>query len=63
MIYVWKDENSGKIIEVDRSMAESDVEPSIEESEMDEDEFLAANWRKIVTGGSCSIGFGLKGHW
>ena len=63
MIYVWTDKTSGKEVEVDRKMLDSQVEPTIEEAEMSEEEYEKAEWERVITGGSATITWGGKGYW
>jgi hypothetical protein len=66
MLYTWKDENTGKVVEVERSMKDSDILPYLQECQrqgLTLQEFTSADWRKIVLGGSFSRGFGEKGRW
>lgn len=63
MIYVWVDLETGKEVEVDRPMSGHKEVPTQEEAEMTDEEYKAAKWEKQISGGSATIGFGMKGHW
>lgn len=63
MIYVWLDKNSGKTVEVSRPMEAYDVPPTPQEALDAGVVYEEAEWEKRVTGGSGTIGFGLKGSW
>ena len=66
MVYVWKDKNTGIVVEVDRKMSESNIAPDKPEAldaGMDVEDFAVAEWEKVITGGIGTIGFGMKGHW
>lgn len=44
-------------------MNDSGVEPTLKESGMSAEEYERAVWKKKITGGSGTIGFGMKGMW
>jgi len=63
MCYEWENTTTGTHVSVDRSMKDSGVEPTFEESGMSAEEYDKAVWKKVITGGIGTIGFGCKGHW
>lgn len=66
MKYVWLDKKTGIEITVDRSMKDFKVKPSrIEAAQqgMEVEDYKEADWERLVTGGSTTIGFGMKGNW
>ena len=67
MTYTWRHIQTGIKIEVERKMSESDVPPQSHElakQGLIEPEFQDTNnWKKVITGGSFTKGFGQKGAW
>lgn len=66
MVYMWESTLTGKRVEVERKMAESDREPTLKEATaqgLTEEEAEQTKWKKIVKGGSFTKNFGGKGKW
>ena len=66
MIYQWRDVRTDKVVLVQRSMKDSSSLPTPEECKeagLTKKEADTAQWVKVITGGSFSKGFGMKGHW
>lgn len=67
MKYLWACKDTGKMVEVDRSISEYNEPPTLVECMANGwtfDEFdKVKDWIKIITGGSFHKGFGKKGYW
>ncbi len=65
MVYTWKDNNTGIIVEVNRSVKEIDVPPDKEEVlkvGMDIHDYAVAVWERIMSA-TLFIGPKGKGNW
>lgn len=65
MIYVWRDKNSGKRIEVSRKVKDINQTPDKDEcidQDMGIEEYAAADWERVVNP-SAHIGDKGKGFW
>lgn len=67
MIYVWACKDTGKLVEVERSMENYEIKPTWAECKSQgwtsEDYDKVNMWIRLVTGGSFTKGFGNKGQW
>jgi len=66
MYYTWIDLKTDFLVEVTRSMDESDVppdKPEALEAGMEVEDYALATWKKYITGGLGHVGFGMKGAW
>ncbi len=64
--YRWKDLNTGKELEIIRSMRDSSDKPDKDEclkAGFTVEEFAEAEWTKVILGGAGHVGFGQKGSW
>ncbi len=50
-MYLWRDNVTTKEIEVIRGFKEYEVPPTKEEAPLSEEEFSAANWERLLSGG------------
>ncbi len=65
-LYQWRDKNTDTEVEVLRSLSDSEVVPTLEESKMGPEEYEAADWQKILGGFMLTRGSnwrGSKGNW
>lgn len=66
MKYTWIDRNTNTEIIVERTMADSSSPPDKQEcleAGMSLEEYEGAEWKKLITGGLGTVGFGQKGYW